>query len=25
VVAKVIEHGYLSIGKRRLPFDVADR
>lgn len=25
VVSKVIEHGYLSIGKRRLPFDVVER
>jgi type IV secretion system protein VirB9 len=25
VIAKVIDHGYLSIGKRRLPFDVVDR
>lgn len=25
IVPKVIEHGYLAIGKRRLPFDVAER
>lgn len=25
VISKVIEHGYLSIGKRRLPFDVVEK
>jgi type IV secretion system protein VirB9 len=25
VISKVIDHGYLSIGKRRLPFDSVER
>jgi hypothetical protein len=25
VVSKIIDHGYLAIGKRRLPFDSVER
>jgi hypothetical protein len=25
VISKVIDHGYLAIGKRRLPFDSVER